>query len=81
MIYIGRQPDQPDEACLAVVQTNTGGNETTVQCEAADVTVQASEDTWAVIGQPDSAKMNNIVLTQVDARQLSPSVTAYVPRD
>ncbi len=81
VIYIGRQPDQPDEVCLAVVQTNTGGNQTTAQCGAADVTAQASDDTWVVIGQPDTTKMNNIVLGRFDARQLSPSVTAYVLRD
>lgn len=81
VIYIGRQPDQPDEVCLAVVQTNTGGNQTTAQCGAADVTAQASDDTWVVIGQPDTTKMNNIVLARFDARQLSPSVTAYVLRD
>lgn len=80
LIYVGRQRDVPDEVCLAVVFSSVA-DAATAQCGAFDVTAQVDPNTWVVIGEPSSAKMNNTLPSRFDTRQLSESVRLYELRD
>ncbi|MEV7756999.1 hypothetical protein AB0O16_04630 [Microbacterium sp. NPDC089180] len=80
LVYVGRQPDVPGEVCLVVVFSSAGDG-AGAQCGSADVTAQVDPDTWVVIGEPSTAKMNDILLSRFDTRRLSESVRLYTLRD
>lgn len=80
LVYVGRRAEVPGEVCLGVVVSSASSG-ATAQCGATDVTAQVDPETWVVIGEPSSAKMNDIVLSRFETRQLSESVRLYVLRD
>lgn len=80
LVYVGRQPDVPGEVCIVVVFSSVADG-ADAQCGSTDVTAQVDPDTWVVIGEPSTAKMNNLLLSRFEVDRLSESISLYALRD